>query len=38
MKIFKVYASEEVTKGWEYGLYDEYFGHVLIADNEEEAL
>lgn len=38
MKIFKVYASEEATNAWKGNWWDEYLGHVVIADNEEEAM
>ncbi|EYT96369.1 hypothetical protein [Enterococcus mundtii] len=38
MKVFKVYVSEEDRKKWGGNWYDEYFGHVVIAENEEEAI
>lgn len=38
LKIFKVYADEDTRMVWEGNWYDEYFGHVVIAENKEEAL
>lgn len=38
MKIYKIYVSEEDRLLWNGNWYDEYFGHVVIADNEEEAI
>lgn len=38
MKVFKVYVTEEAREKWRGNWYDEYFGHVVIAENEEEAV
>lgn len=38
LKIFKVYASKEVKEQWRGNWWDEYFGHVVIAEDEKEAI
>lgn len=38
MKIYKVYASKEACLLWDGNWWDEYLGHVVVADNEEEAI
>ncbi|MGJ0914184.1 hypothetical protein GM526_17710 [Enterococcus avium] len=38
MKIYKVFVSEEIQDTWDGNWWDEYFGHVVVADDEQEAL
>lgn len=38
MKIYKVFVSEEIQDAWDGNWWDEYFGHVVVADDEQEAL
>ncbi|SET95781.1 hypothetical protein SAMN04487821_13421 [Enterococcus malodoratus] len=38
MKIFKVFVSEETQSNWAGNWYDEYFGHIVVAENEDEAM
>lgn len=38
MNIYKVYVDDETRINWKGNWYDEYFGHVVVAKNEEEAI
>lgn len=38
LKIFKVYISEEIKEQWQGNWWDEYFGHVVVAETKDEAL
>lgn len=38
MKIYKVFVSKDTRKSWKGNWWDEYFGHVVVADSKKEAL
>lgn len=38
MKIYKVFVAPDVRESWRGNWWDEYLGHVVVADNESEAL
>lgn len=38
MKIYKVYVTNDVKRMWNGNWWDEYFGHVVVAKNTDEAL
>lgn len=38
MKIYKVYVAEKERDQWRGNWWDEYMGHVVVANDEKEAL
>lgn len=38
MNIYKVYVDETTQGQWNGNWYDEYFGHVVVAESKEEAI
>lgn len=38
LKIYKVYAKQDAIDNHSRNFYDEYFGHVVIAESKERAL